>query len=152
MRGLEAPLVPICRPHMSFVGMVISDRHELSEHITRESAECALQDFIERGGTLCSSHIKNRLVGIVKEFDRCAVWGKNLINDKWEYHKGWCVTAEILGRANYHIWKNIVNGYFRGLSIGGFREGAHLTINEISLVNDPGYLGITHSLSAGGGE
>ncbi len=151
MKILKAPLMVLDPQKQSFIGMVLSDRHELAEFVTRESAECALQDFVKRSGRLCSSHIKYRTVGVVKSFERCSTWGRNVNTNEWEFHNGWCVTGEILGYSNYPIWKNIVNGYFRGLSIGGYREGSYLRINEVSLVDTPGYL-CSSSSGAGGGE
>jgi len=98
--------------------------------------------------------ISKKLVGIIKSFERCAVWAKN-IKGVWEFHNGFSVVGKILGGSNYYIWRNLLSGFYKGMSIKEKYIDNETEILEISLASKPAYLCDScscHSRSVGGGE
>ncbi len=133
MKILESTLVPLCEKHKTFEGLVVSDRTNFREHIPDENIHTALVKFIKYKGTLKINHRKS-IVGFINEHCFGLAWSKQ----PFHLHKGYLVRGKIVGPT--WIWRNLKSGYYRGLSISGYREGSDLTVNEISLTDRPQYL------------
>ena len=148
MKILESTLVPICSKHRSFVGIVISDMSPCREYASAEQLHKALVEFIKYRGTLRINHNKS-IIGFIEDHSFGLAWSQ----EPFHLHEGYLVRGKIIGPT--WIWKNLKNGFYRGLSINPEMVDNQLKINEISLTDQPAYLYESNSCpsrSMGGGD